>query len=51
MGEHRSGEIEDACAALPKSSRQAARRALPEVRALMEQRHEGALSELEASLA
>jgi len=51
MGEHRSGEIEDACAALPKSSRRAARRALPEVRALMEQRHEGALSELETSLA
>lgn len=51
MGEHRSGDIEDACAALPKSSRQVVRRVLPEVRKLMELGHEGALSELEASLA
>lgn len=50
LGEQRSGEIEDACAALPKSSRQVVRRVLPEVRKLMGQAHEGALGELEASL-
>ncbi|MEX3956306.1 GSU2403 family nucleotidyltransferase fold protein [Trinickia sp. EG282A] len=50
LGEHRSGEIEGACAALPKSSRSLVRRVLPEVRRHMESAHEGALHELEASL-
>ncbi len=50
LREQRSGNIEDACAALPKSSRQLMRRVLPEVRKLMQQAHEGALEELEASL-
>lgn len=50
LGELRSGEIEEACAALPKSSRELVRRVLPQVRELMERAHEGALGELEASL-
>ncbi|WP_213307400.1 GSU2403 family nucleotidyltransferase fold protein [Paraburkholderia sacchari] len=49
LGEHRSGDIEDACADLPDSARAPVRRALPEVRRLLEP-HEGSLEELEAGM-
>lgn len=47
LGDHRSGDIEDACGDLPASARALVRRALPEVRRLLDA-HEGALEELEA---
>ncbi|MDR3101600.1 MAG: nucleotidyltransferase domain-containing protein, partial [Paraburkholderia sp.] len=47
LGEHRSGEIEDACEDLPASARALVRRALPDVRRLLAA-HEGALEELKA---
>jgi hypothetical protein len=49
LGEHRSGDIEVACADLPKSARALVRRALPDVRRTLAS-HEGALAELEESL-
>jgi hypothetical protein len=49
LGEHRSGDIEDACADLPASARALVRRALPDVQRLLEA-HEGALDELEAGI-
>ncbi|KAG8154804.1 GSU2403 family nucleotidyltransferase fold protein [Burkholderia catarinensis] len=50
LGEHRTGDIEDACAALPRSSRALARRVLPEARQLLEPAHGEALIELETGL-
>lgn len=49
LGEHRSGDIELACADLPRSARQTVRRALPDVRRTLGA-HEGALAELEEGL-
>jgi hypothetical protein len=49
LGEHRTGDIEDACADLPVSARALVRRALPEAGRLLAA-HEGALSELEAGI-
>ncbi|MBB3259325.1 hypothetical protein F4827_004200 [Paraburkholderia bannensis] len=49
LGEHRSGDIETACADLPKSARALVRRALPEVRRALEA-HDGALAEFEESI-
>jgi hypothetical protein len=46
LGEHRSGDIELACEALPRSARPMIRRALPDVRRVLAA-HEGALAELE----
>ncbi|CAB3781920.1 hypothetical protein LMG28614_01320 [Paraburkholderia ultramafica] len=51
LGEHRSGDIEDACAALPRSARVLVRRTLPEVEALMRDAHEAGFEELQTSLA
>jgi hypothetical protein len=51
LGEHRTGDIEDACDALPRSSRALVRRALPEARQLLGANHEASYDELEASLA
>ncbi|WMY06704.1 GSU2403 family nucleotidyltransferase fold protein [Paraburkholderia phenoliruptrix] len=51
LGEHRTGDIEDACAELPRSARALVRRALPEVEALMREAHEAGLAELESGLA
>ncbi|MGN7982748.1 GSU2403 family nucleotidyltransferase fold protein [Burkholderia sp. 22313] len=50
LGEHRTGDIEDACAALPRSSRVLVRRVLPEVRQLLAPAHGKALIELESGL-
>ncbi|WP_234475663.1 GSU2403 family nucleotidyltransferase fold protein [Paraburkholderia nemoris] len=50
LGEHRTGDIEDACAELPRSARALVRRTLPEVEALMRDAHEAALEELATSL-
>jgi hypothetical protein len=49
LGEHRTGEIELACADLPRSARPMVRRALPEVRRVLEG-HAGAFAELEEGL-
>jgi hypothetical protein len=49
LGEHRTGDIEDACGDLPASARSLVRRALPEVRRLLAA-HEGVFDELEASI-
>jgi hypothetical protein len=49
LGEHRTGEIELACADLPRSARPMVRRALPEVRRALEG-HPGAFAELEEGL-
>ena len=49
LGEHRSGDIELACSNLPRSARAMVRRALPEVRRMLEA-HEGALFEFEESI-
>jgi hypothetical protein len=49
LGEHRTGEIELACADLPRSARPMVRRALPEVRSVLEG-HAGAFAELEEGL-
>ncbi|WP_322045250.1 GSU2403 family nucleotidyltransferase fold protein [Paraburkholderia sp. J67] len=49
LGEHRSGDIEQACSELPKSLRAQVRRALTDVRRMLEA-HEGALAELEDGL-
>lgn len=49
LGDHRTGDIEAACEDLPASARSRLRRALPEVRRLLEA-HEGALGELEAGI-
>lgn len=51
LGEHRTGEIEDACAELPRSSRALVRRSLPEVEELMLTHHEAGFDELSTSLA
>jgi hypothetical protein len=51
LGEHRTGDIEDACAELPASARALVRRTLPEVDTLMRESHESGLEELQASLA
>ncbi|WP_028227926.1 GSU2403 family nucleotidyltransferase fold protein [Paraburkholderia ferrariae] len=49
LGEHRSGDIEAACADLPASARTLVRRALPEVRRVLHA-HEGALDEFESGV-
>lgn len=49
LGEHRSGDIELACADFPRSARTMIRRALPDVRRALEA-HDGALAELEEGL-
>jgi hypothetical protein len=51
LGEHRTGDIEDACAALPRSARALVRRTLPEVEALMRGAHEAGFEELQTNLA
>jgi hypothetical protein len=49
LGEHRSGDIELACADLPRSARPLVHRALPDVRRELDA-HDGALAELEEGL-
>jgi hypothetical protein len=50
LGEHRTGDIEDACAELPQSARALVRRTLPEVGKIMRADHAAGLDELETSL-
>jgi hypothetical protein len=51
LGEHRTGDIEDACAELPRSARALVRRTLPEVEELMLAAHVAGFDELSTSLA
>lgn len=50
LGEYRSGDIETACAELPKSARGHLKRVLPDVEKLLATAHEGSWLELRDSL-